>query len=124
MQEVNAARRTERAMPAMRASALVLDAMPKAWQAIDRFRATRESEVYLSWEEATDIAMSPDCIEDYAEWSFSPAGRSFVPVEAENSSGFRMGKLMMATAGWREANDSCLNGNMSDDAQVSLLGSS
>ena len=75
---------------------LVTDVMPKIWQSIDRLRGTRESQVYLDWEEATDLVMGPDCLEGYAEWAFSPEGRSFVSAEAEESRGFKMG-----SSSWR-----------------------
>ena len=88
MQEMYAARRAELSIPAMRAAQIVTDAMPKAWQSVDRLRATRESQVYLSWDEATDLVRGPECFESFAEWASSPAGRSFVPAEAEDSNGF------------------------------------
>ena len=101
--ELDAARRAEMAMPATRAVALVSKAMPNVWKAIDDLRAARTSELFLNWDEATDIAIGKACGDDYARWSFSDEGRSFVHPGDENSRGYRMGKLILATAGWRSA---------------------
>ena len=102
MQELRSAIRAEASIPAVRAVKLVSDVMPRVWKAVDTMRASRKSSVYLSWNEATDIVMTPDCLDGYAEWAFSTVGRTFVPKNVENSRGFRMGKLIMATAGWRD----------------------
>ena len=101
--ELDAVRRAGMAMPATRATALVSKAMPHVWKAIDDFRATRASELFLSWDEATDIMIGKACVDDFARWSFNDEGRSFVQPEDENSRGYRMGKLILATAGWRSA---------------------
>ena len=56
--ESDAAMRAEMAMPAMRAEALVAGAMPNVWRAVERFRGSRESDLFLSWDEATAIVHS------------------------------------------------------------------
>ena len=128
--ELDAAMRAEMVMPAMRAEALVSGAMPNVWRAIEQFRDNRESDLFLSWDEATDIVMGDECIDDYARWSFSPEGATFVPAEAEENRGYRMGKLIVATAGWRPVRTVCflpsgtlgdLRGQSVSGAPVSLL---
>ena len=50
MQELNAARGAEMAMPAMRAPP-VSEEKPSIWKDVEEFRAGRESEVFLSVKE-------------------------------------------------------------------------